>query len=425
MTLYAIWPYFILVLIVLAAMMVRPLFGVIDEIGAAHPRRTTTIDGLRGFLVLSVFVHHLVITRIYIEHGIWDYPPSAFYRLLGQGGVACFFMITGYLFLGKLLDAKGRPDWQALYMGRVFRIGPMYVLAVTVMLLVVACRTGFRLHEPPFVVVSSVLQWLALGIVPLQPEVNGYPMPGLILAGVTWTLFCEWIFYASLPLVAMMVRWRAWIVCIASGWGTCVVVSAAAPGLPDSLVTVKLTPGLIAGALAGLLGFFFSGMLVATLERSGAHDWIRARISAPAGSLIALACLGALFTGFDSIIGPLQIALATAFFYFVCQGSSLFGILTTTGAQRLGNLSYSIYLLQGIALSGAMAIAPLRMFSMQSAAHYWLTGVACALVLVALSTLTYRCIEKPGIAWGKYVLSRLKAAKRARRLAPVQGLGER
>lgn len=70
------------------------------------------------------------------------------------------------------------------------------MLVVTVMLLVVACRTGFQLKEPLHVVVASALQWLALGMVPLQSEVNGYQAPGLILAGVTWTIFCEWLFFS-------------------------------------------------------------------------------------------------------------------------------------------------------------------------------------------------------------------------------------
>lgn len=54
---------------------------------------------------------------------------------------------------------------------------------------------GFRLLEPPDVVAGSVLQWLALGVIDMQPDVNGY-QASHVLAGVTWTISYEWAFYA-------------------------------------------------------------------------------------------------------------------------------------------------------------------------------------------------------------------------------------
>jgi hypothetical protein len=159
MSIFSVWPY--LVLMIAAWLVLRaPVFRVADE-PLQRDRRTATLDGLRGFLALSVFAHHLVITHRYIETGIWGLPPSALYTMLGQAGVMLFFMITGFLFWGKLLDAKGRPDWTALYLGRVFRIGPMYLLAVGLMLAIVAWRTGFALREPAWTVAAAVLQWLA------------------------------------------------------------------------------------------------------------------------------------------------------------------------------------------------------------------------------------------------------------------------
>ena len=136
MTLFAVWPYFLLVFVVSIACGLLPPFKLVDDARAAAGMRTETLDGLRGFLALSVFVHHFVITHRYLQSGIWDYPPSAFYTLLGQVGFGGFFMITGFLFWGKLLDARGRPDWWTLYLGRVFRIGPMYVVVVVLMLFV-------------------------------------------------------------------------------------------------------------------------------------------------------------------------------------------------------------------------------------------------------------------------------------------------
>jgi peptidoglycan/LPS O-acetylase OafA/YrhL len=49
--------------------------------------------------------------------------------------------------------------------------------------------------------------------------------------------------------------------------------------------------------------------------------------------------------------------------------------------------------------------------------QYWLVGILCALLLVAVSVLSYCLVEKPGIAQGKRVrsgLRRLPAAQAAR-----------
>jgi peptidoglycan/LPS O-acetylase OafA/YrhL len=147
MNLTAVWAYFALMTAVvgLAAL---PVFRFVDT-APGTGTRYSAIDGLRGFLALGVFVFHLIVTHRYIETGIWEAPSSRFYALLGPVGVSVFFMITGFLFWGQMLRAKGRPAWRKLYIGRLFRIGPMYVFVVLVMLYVVFARTGFRLLEAP------------------------------------------------------------------------------------------------------------------------------------------------------------------------------------------------------------------------------------------------------------------------------------
>jgi peptidoglycan/LPS O-acetylase OafA/YrhL len=401
MTLYAVWPYFVLVFVVSIACGGLPPFKLVDDARADGGMRTETLDGLRGFLALSVFVHHLVITHRYLQSGIWDYPPSAFYTLLGQVGFGVFFMITGFLFWGKLLDARGRPDWWTLYLGRVFRIGPMYVLVVALMLFVVAYRTDFQLREPLATVFISVSEWLALGVFPHQPEVNGYQGTGLILAGVTWTIFCEWAFYAVLPLLAIIARSRRHALFVGSGLGACLLTSACAPTLTAGLAT-PMTAGLVMGIAADLLAFFLSGMLVASLRRSS----MRERMPAGWLSPIALGCLGTIFVAFDTALGSVQIALMALFFYAVCNGGTLFGLLTTRAARRLGNASYSVYLLQGIVLTATFAVPSIKVFALQGVFEYWAVGVLSALALAGVSATTYLAVEKPGIAFGRRIRHR-------------------
>ena len=96
MQLHAIWPYFILMATVVG-LAATPVFRFIDT-SPKVDERYTTIDGLRGFLALSVFVFHLIVTHEFIETGRWEVPSSRFYALLGPVGVSLFFMIRVFCF---------------------------------------------------------------------------------------------------------------------------------------------------------------------------------------------------------------------------------------------------------------------------------------------------------------------------------------
>jgi peptidoglycan/LPS O-acetylase OafA/YrhL len=106
------------------------------------------------------------------------------------------------------------------------------------------------------------------------------------------------------------------------------------------------------------------------------------------------------------VLGSVQIALMALFFYAVCNGGTLFGLLTTRAARRLGNVSYSVYLLQGIVLTAAFAVPSIKVFALQGVFEYWAVGVLSALALASVSATTYLAVEKPGIAFGRRIRHR-------------------
>lgn len=393
MNLEAPWAYGVLMVLVLGAA-ASPLLRFVDE-PAAPGARHAALDGLRGFLALGVFVYHLVVTHGFIATGVWAPPRSPFHALLGPVGVSVFFMLTGFLFWGKLLRVRGRPDWRALYVGRLFRIGPMYLVVVLAMLGIVAARTGFTLNEPAQVVAGAVLQWLALGLLDGQPAVNGEAATH-VLAGVTWTLWYEWAFYASLLASAAVARRRAHVAIVITAALLCLAAK--------SLWHIDAI---------GFMALFALGMVVASLQHEGRLPALPDRLS----SALALACLALPFLSSASGYGSVTALLLAAFFALVCQGSTLFGLLLTTAAQRLGRISYSLYLMQGLLLTAVFAIAPLRAAAMTSPAAYWAAGIACAWALLACAALGYVGIERPGIALGRRLLRRLPPARRSRRLS--------
>lgn len=347
--------------------------------------RYISLDGLRGFLALAVVMHHTSITYGYIQTGIWQLPPSPFYSLLGQVGVAVFFMITAFLFWGRLLDEGSRIHWSALYCNRFFRIVPLYLVAVAFMFAVVAYRTGFQLNVPVTQLTRELFQWILPSIIKVPPGINGYASPGLILAGVTWTIYYEWLFYLSLPLLAVAATSRspaAFLLIIAS----LLIYSQNIFELTDRY----------------FIALFACGMFAASMVRR--HPNILEDSSIKSAACVLL--LFAVFLRYDTAYAWGPVLLLGAFFLLISSGSTLFGLLKSRSAQRLGHISYSIYLLQGPILVTLFSQKTLGKYALQSPEHYWLVALLVSLVLVCVSTVTYRFIEKPGIALGKRLMRR-------------------
>jgi len=98
-------------------------------------REMPGLDTLRGIAVLSVVFYH----------GLhWWLPPSLSIapgaRLLvlltspGWLGVNLFFVLSGFLITGILLDTRSRPNyWKSFYTRRILRILPLYLVVLFVL----------------------------------------------------------------------------------------------------------------------------------------------------------------------------------------------------------------------------------------------------------------------------------------------------
>ena len=95
------------------------------------------LDGLRGLAILAVMCHHLMPPNYPagIPGGLAGVVIRIFYRFfdIGWWGVDLFFVLSGFLITGILLDAKGSARYFGnFYARRSLRIFPLYyaVLAV-------------------------------------------------------------------------------------------------------------------------------------------------------------------------------------------------------------------------------------------------------------------------------------------------------
>ncbi len=169
------------------------------RIGAHVP----VLDGIRGLAIL------LVMAR----HGTFYAGVHAFDRWLnyfvwsGWVGVDFFFVLSGYLITGILLDSRGGPRFFGnFYARRVLRIFPLYYAVVLVTFLVLprlvgaaqAARFGRISGEEPY-------YWLYLqNFVMARAGVPRHP-----ILDVTWSLAIEEQFYLLWPTVVYLCSPRA------------------------------------------------------------------------------------------------------------------------------------------------------------------------------------------------------------------------
>jgi len=355
---------------------------------ADAPGRQTAIDGLRGYLAFGVFIHHLVIYYPYLETGVFELPESNFYSQLGRASVALFFMITGFLFWGRVLDRRGRVSWGRFLVGRLFRIYPLYLFALTAVLLIVFTESNGEFRVPATDVAMSVTRWLIFQ----RPDINGHSGTGDLIANVSWTLSYELFFYLTLPCWAMIfIRRGGWLKLIVSL--VCIFVVYKWMGASSVLKHAVLLS-------------FLGGVAAAYWIR---NDRCRAWAQCKTAAAIALMALSAVMLGWGNSFALVPLVLLTLFFCIVASGNVLFGALSLPSVRWLGEISYSTYLLHGLVLwLGLVCLPSLLAFDPRSPVYWTAFMVIGSLLVILLSSATFMLIERWGIDTGRRISARLR-----------------
>ncbi|HVY44473.1 MAG TPA: acyltransferase [Minicystis sp.] len=363
-------------------------------------RRVPELDGLRGIAILLVVVWHYVAIALPPPSG----PLGAALRrplLLAWSGVDLFFVLSGFLIGGILLDVARSPRYFTTFYARRFhRIFPLYYLFL------VTFFVGCALVGP-----SAAAHVKKLFNLELPPWCYPLYLQNVFMTtrqtfggewvGVTWSLAIEEQFYLLLPLAVRALRPKTLALVVAAA-----VVAAPALRLALTPTNPFFGPYTLLPCRADALGLGVLAALVTRTERGWAflHAHRRALVYA----------LGPLFVGVVFLTGHAQGRLMNgpgytwlAAFYacvlllsVVEPGPVARAVLRSRLLQELGVVAYGVYLLHmgvNAAVHAAFLGAAPKIDGVRSLAA---TALA-ALVTFVVAKLSWRFFEKPLVARGQ------------------------
>jgi peptidoglycan/LPS O-acetylase OafA/YrhL len=363
-------------------------------------------EGLRAVAALLVLVVHTAFAS-----GFTLRSAAGPYTARGEVGVALFFLISGFLlyrpFALAAVSGQSAPRFGPFLLRRALRILPLYWVALTVVYLVQGLSSingvGGLLQTYLFVQVYS----------------KGWVLHGISQA---WSLDIEVVFYLLLPLWAAALRRRtrtpkaqlqvelaalagAYLVSTAFRW----FVLTHPSGATDTWH----------GWLPTWADMFALGMAVAAVSAyqqqvGRAFRWA----SLPGADVACWVAAAAVYVVFSRgvglstnplFVGPLHTELAGHALYglfallvllpaaFGPQGKGpVRWLLTCRPVVFLGLISYGLYLWHQLMVQQLLDRTSWKLFDIP----YWQFLPVALVLAVALASLSYVLVERPGIAVG-------------------------
>jgi peptidoglycan/LPS O-acetylase OafA/YrhL len=359
------------------------------------PRRYEYIDALRGFAILGVVLFHCR----------WI-PPSSYTLmeivLQGAKGVQLFFLasaLTLFLSLEARKPHEKRPTTN-FFIRRFFRVAPLFYLAIIV----------YSLHGgmgPRFWAPDGIRWWY----IPLTATfLHGWDaktITSVVPGG--WTIAVEMTFYLFVPyLFTKLTNIRTTLMAL--------LVSLVVARLSSMIVLHHLGPKY-PGSLYPLLEYFtyfwfpsqfpifLMGILLYHLVKR--HPVQDRRIS-----VTLLLASGVLF-GWTLTVGVLPSLIPQLYPYGIALllfALSLHffphALLVNRITTWIGKLSYSIYLTHFLVISIMKSVVA-DGFLPDGNIGFFLVSLLVLIFSTAISYLTHRWIETPGIHLGKKLVDRL------------------
>lgn len=169
-------------------------------------RYVPSVDGLRGIALLLVFLAHMIALPISGDAVGVDGTVRALARF-GWTGVDLFFVLSGFLITGILLDTKGQPYyWRNYFARRCLRIVPLYYGSLTFLFVLLPRLVHWS--EPAYATLQANQAWYWTYTVNFLQVLQGTGATPLN-TGHFWSLSIEEQYYFFWPFVVLLVSPRA------------------------------------------------------------------------------------------------------------------------------------------------------------------------------------------------------------------------
>jgi peptidoglycan/LPS O-acetylase OafA/YrhL len=177
-----------------------------------------SLDGLRGMAILMVLFHHA-------WPYVWDHPAYWVLTTLkhvGWIGVDLFFVLSGFLITGILLDTRGqRHAFRNFVARRSLRVFPLYYFVLLLSFTLIPAGLAWLRSDPTAEATASVsptwFAFYAANYIPFLTDplvsnqlhdlgMSGAPESLPDFLAVTWSLCVEEQFYLVWPLLILFAR---------------------------------------------------------------------------------------------------------------------------------------------------------------------------------------------------------------------------
>ncbi|QQP95742.1 acyltransferase family protein [Lysobacter enzymogenes] len=361
--------------------------------------RLPQLDALRGLAALYVVVYHVMA----MPQPLLAVPASALPAIaMGGSGVVLFFVMSAFsLCLTWPRHAASGAALSSFYLSRLFRIAPLLLALLAVMVLRDQLRAPARYG-------AQEIAWNASMLFGLSPQWQA----GIVMG--SWTIGVEMLFYAVFPLLALYVRrLPAQLALLAASYALALWAAHAAP---PALAFLGNGYGLLTQLPIFVLGCVLFGLWRSLRALPAAPRRVLGLGALAAGAAaLAMLAYGLLPTGAWAS-GWHQSALA---YGLMLLGLLLAGeglvvrVLLNRATCFLGAISYSLYLVHPFVVSRLYGAFAHFYAALPDGAAY-AACLALSLVLsIPAAWLTYRWVEQPGIRWGRRAFEWARA-RRAR-----------
>jgi len=368
------------------------------------------LDGLRAVAILGVMLMHFTIVEPRILQAS-NLPDRVLWQigLAGWVGVDLFFVLSGFLITGILLDTKGGEGYfRNFYMRRVLRILPLYYGSLVVLFLVIPMVAPAIVHDIGRLSHGQVWLWTYLSNIAIGITGSWQAVPPL--TGHYWSLAVEEQFYLLWPLVVYSVS-RSRLLSVALGlWVGALALRIAMLWLGVSPTSVfVLTPtrmdGLAAGAAVATLARHPGGLLAV-------RQAIKRALSGGAVGLALIVLATGTLGQYDAIMQTAGFTLLSstfaallAFLLLAEERSLVHRFLAHPWARHIGMRSYALYVFHPWALKATARawkahLVPLVGDSgMAEQIMFWLVCLAASL---AAAEVSWHLLEKRCLALKRF-----------------------